>query len=70
MLFRSSANKLTRTYAAQMEALNRYRGKGQQKMTVEHVHINSGGQAIIGNVTKNDSSKKEGGAIGGMLENE
>ena len=66
----NSANKLTRTYAAQMEALNRYRGKGQQKMTVEHVHINSGGQAIIGNVTKNDSSKKEGGAIGGMLENE
>ena len=47
-------NKLARTYTMQMEALNRYRGKGQQKMTVEHVHINSGGQAIIGNVTKND----------------
>jgi hypothetical protein len=57
----SSANKLTRTYTAQMEALNRYRGKGQQKMTVEHVHVNSGGQAIIGNVTKNNSSKKDGG---------
>ena len=66
----SSANKLSRTFMMQIEALNRYRGKGQQKMTVEHVHINSGGQAIIGNVTKNDSSKKEGGAIGGMLENE
>ena len=47
------ANKLSRTFTMQMEALNRYRGKGQQKMTVEHVHINSGGQAIIGNVTKN-----------------
>ena len=54
----NSANKLTRTYTMQMEALNRYRGKGQQKMTVEHVHINSGGQAIIGNVTKNSSNAK------------
>ena len=53
------ANKLSRTFTMQMEALNRYRGKGGQKMTVEHVHINSGGQAIIGNVTKN-TSKIEG----------
>jgi len=53
------ANKLARTYTMQIEALNRYRGKGQQKMTIEHVHINSGGQAIIGNVTKNNITKKE-----------
>ena len=66
----NSANKLTRTYTAQIEALNRYRGKGQQKMTVEHVYINSNVQAIIGNVTKNNSSEKEGGTIRGMLENE
>ena len=65
----NSANKLVRSYAAQMEALNRYRGKGQQKMTVEHVHINSGGQAIIGNVTKNDIIP-EGGKQGVTLENE
>ena len=57
----SSANKLSRTFMMQMEALNRYRGKGQQKMTVEHVHINSGGQAIIGNVTKNAPSLEGGG---------
>jgi hypothetical protein len=44
------ATKLTRTFAAQMEALNRYRGKGQQKVTVEHVTVNHGGQAVIGNV--------------------
>ncbi len=44
------ANKLMRSYTAQMEALNRYRGKGQQKMTVEHVHVYEGGQAIVGNV--------------------
>jgi hypothetical protein len=31
-----------------VEALNRHRGKGQQKVTVEHVHIHSGGQAVVG----------------------
>ncbi len=49
------ANKLARTYTMQMEALQRYRGKGQQKMVIEHVNVNSGGQAIIGNV---EASKK------------
>ena len=44
------ANKLARTYTMQMEALQRYRGKGQQKMVIEHVNVNSGGQAVIGNV--------------------
>jgi hypothetical protein len=29
-------NKLARTFALQVEALKRYRGKGEQKMTVEH----------------------------------
>ena len=33
-----------------MEALNRHRGKGQQKVTVEHVTVNAGGQAIVGSV--------------------
>ena len=32
------------------KALNRHRGKGQQKVTVEHVHVHEGGQAIVGNV--------------------
>jgi hypothetical protein len=42
--------KLTRTYAAQMEALKRYRSKGEQKMTVQHVQVAEGGQAIVGSV--------------------
>jgi hypothetical protein len=42
--------KLLRTYTMQVEALQRYRGKGQQKVTVEHVHVHSGGQAIVGAV--------------------
>jgi hypothetical protein len=46
----SQASKLSRTYATLLEALNRHRGKGAQKVTVEHVHVHKGGQAIVGNV--------------------
>ena len=46
----NQANKLSRTYTALLESLNRHRGKGQQKVTVEHVHVHDGGQAIVGNV--------------------
>jgi hypothetical protein len=44
----NQANRLSRTYATLLEALNRHRGKGQQKVTVEHVHVHSGGQAVVG----------------------
>jgi hypothetical protein len=44
----TQANKLSRTYAVLLDALNRHRGKGQQKVTVEHVHVHSGGQAVVG----------------------
>jgi len=44
----AQANKLSRTYTALIEALNRHRGKGQQKVTVEHVHVHAGGQAVVG----------------------
>jgi hypothetical protein len=46
----SQANKLSRTYTTLLEALNRHRGKGQQKVTVEHVHVHAGGQAVVGTV--------------------
>jgi len=44
-------NKLARTFAAQVEALKRYRTGGEQTVRVEHVTVNEGGQAIVGNVT-------------------
>jgi hypothetical protein len=46
----SLANKLSRAFAMLLESLNHHRGKGQQKITVEHVHVHPGGQAIVGNV--------------------
>ena len=45
-------NKLARTFAMQMEALKRYRTGGEQKVTVQHVSVNEGGQAIVGNVNQ------------------
>jgi hypothetical protein len=48
-------NKLARTYTIQMDALKRYRTGGQQKVTVEHVTVNSGGQAIVGTVSSRPS---------------
>jgi hypothetical protein len=44
----AQATKLSRTHAALLDALNRHRGKGQQKVTVEHVHVHSRGQAVVG----------------------
>ena len=48
----NQANKLSRTWATLLEALNRHRGKGQQKVTVEHVHVHAGGQAVVGVVER------------------
>ena len=39
-------------YAMQMETLKRYRTGGQQKVIVEHVTVNQGGQAIVGAVSQ------------------
>lgn len=44
------AHKLMALYTQQLAALNKHRGRGQQKVTVEHVHVAAGGQAIVGNV--------------------
>ena len=47
----NNATKMLRTYTTQMEALKRYRTGGQQKVIVEHVNVNQGGQAIVGAVS-------------------
>ncbi len=46
----AAAARLLRAYATQVEVLRRLRHGGQQYVRVEHVHINEGGQAVIGNV--------------------
>jgi len=43
------AAKVMRTFTAQLEALGRLRGEGtKQVVRVEHVHVETGGQAIVG----------------------
>jgi hypothetical protein len=56
-------NKLTRTFASQMEALKRYRTGGEQKVTVQHVTVGEGGQAIVGNVTQERSEGAAGKSV-------
>ena len=51
------AQKLMTLYTQQLAALNKHRGKGQQKVTVEHVNVAAGGQAIVGNVETGQSGK-------------
>jgi hypothetical protein len=46
-------NKLARTFAAQVEALQRYRAGREDRVIVQqNVSISDGGQAIVGNVTR------------------
>jgi hypothetical protein len=54
--FGSAAARLMRTFATQVEVLRRLRSGGQQFVRVEHVHVNDGGQALIGNVKKPDTA--------------
>jgi hypothetical protein len=70
--YRESAqvNKLSRTFATLLEALNRRRGKGEQKVTVEHVRVHSGGQAVVGPAESaggGDRTKLEDQPIRGKL---
>jgi hypothetical protein len=46
----ASFAKLARTFAAHVDTLKRYRGGAEQKVTVENVTVNDGGQAIVGQV--------------------
>jgi hypothetical protein len=57
------ATRLMRLFNDQLEALASLRGKtSEQKVTVEHVHVYEGGQAIVGSVTKTgDVIRGDGG---------
>ncbi len=51
----SNVNRVARTlrtFATMADCLRTYRGGGQQKVTVEHVTVQAGGQAIVGTVNR------------------
>jgi len=53
------AQKMMSLYARQLAALDKHRGKGEQKVTVKHVHVASGGQAIVGNVEAGTAGERQ-----------
>jgi hypothetical protein len=56
-----SEEALLRLLNEQLEAMARLKGKaGQQKVTVEHVHVYPGGQAIVGAVNAGKEGPGEG----------
>jgi hypothetical protein len=44
------STKLMNTFKGQVETLQKYRNKGQQTIQVQHVTVNDGGQAVVGNI--------------------
>ena len=58
--FGSTAARLLKAYAMQLEVLRRLRTGGQQFMRVEHIHVNDGGRAVIGNLMVSDAASTDG----------
>ena len=55
----SGYTKLARTYAAQVETLRKHRNGGKQTVRVERVNVESGGQAIVGDVSAGGRGEDE-----------
>ncbi|MDQ2084770.1 hypothetical protein RA307_31715 [Xanthobacteraceae bacterium Astr-EGSB] len=58
-----SLTQLGRTFAAQTEALKRYRTGGEQKVTVQHVSVGEGGQAIVSQVNQTGQRASDATAV-------
>ena len=56
------AAKFLSIYTRQVEVLDKHRGKGQQKVTVEYVNVEPGGQAIVGHVEMGKRKRRKGPA--------
>jgi hypothetical protein len=54
------ATRLLRLFNEQLEAMAKLKGKAGQKVTVEHVHVYPGGQAIVGAVSAGQGGPGEG----------
>lgn len=59
-VYLSRANRLIRTFTMQMEALKKYRSNGEQRCTVEHVHVHNGGQAVVGTINQGNVRADKG----------
>lgn len=63
------AKSLLSIYTRQVEVIDKRRGRGQQKVTVEYVNVEAGGQAVVGHVNTGSgpaspaSEKTEAGTL-------
>jgi hypothetical protein len=54
------ATRLMRLFTEQLAAMAKLKGKtGQQKVVVEHVHVHSGGQAVVGAVASPNQEQEK-----------
>jgi hypothetical protein len=49
-IYLNGASKLLARHHETLDMLLKYRRKGEQRVSVEHVHVYNGGKAIVGNV--------------------
>lgn len=54
----NAGTKLVNRHHETLKTLMRYRQGGDQKIIVENVNVNQGGQAIVGNVTRGGPQPK------------
>ena len=60
--YEKTFTKATRTFATQVETLKRHRTGGEKKVTVQHVTVADGGQAVIGAVTAGGGLTRKDGS--------
>ncbi len=58
MSYTNMITKLSNTFIQQLNALQKLKGNNQQKVTIEHVHVHNGGQAVVGMVHTNTEDIK------------
>lgn len=59
MLYTNMITKLSNTFIQQLNAMQKLKGNNQQKVTIEHVHVHNGGQAVVGAVHTTDLGEKK-----------
>lgn len=64
--YTNSATKMLRTFTTQVEALKRYRAKGEQRYVVQHVHVTADQAAVQVNGTGH-AAPLQAGEAGGIL---
>ncbi len=58
-VYLNGASKLLTRHHETLDALLKYRRRGEQRVHVEHVHVHNGGQAVVGNIMTGGGVKQK-----------